>query len=114
MAITGNWTLFYDWNCDGSYSKAQMTIQPNGRFTLSEGFSGPWIQVAGMFIFTFDNSDTTYAGDFADKSITGISTTFGGLNGCFYLPQEGVPATFAAERAAGKPNARGERNVSQP
>jgi hypothetical protein len=62
-----------------------------------------------MFMFTFNNSETTYAGDFASKSITGISTTFSGLNGCFYMLQEGVPTTFTAERAAGKYNAQGKQ-----
>lgn len=61
-----------------------------------------------MFVFTFNNSETTYAGNLASKSITGISMTFSGLNGCFYLLQQGVPANFAAERAAGKPDAEGK------
>ena len=109
MAITGNWTLFYDWGCDGSYSKATMTVNANGTWTNSEGYNGPWVQVAGMFTFTFSNSDTTYAGNLASKSITGISTTFGGLNGCFYMLQAGVPTVFTAERAAGKLDSQGKK-----
>jgi hypothetical protein len=107
MAVPGNWTLFYDWDCDGSYSKATMTVNANGTWTNNEGHSGPWIQVAGMFMFTFNNSETTYAGNLASKSITGISTTFSGLNGCFYMLQQGVPTTFTEERAARKADSRG-------
>ena len=107
MPVPGNWTLFYDWDCDGSYSQTTMTVNTDGTFTVGEGFSGLWIQTAGIFMFTFNDTETTYAGDLASKSITGISTTFSGLNGCFYMLQEGVPTTFAAERASGKADARG-------
>src|SRR5262245_47172326 len=100
MPVPGNWTLFYDWSCDGSYSKATMTLNANGTWTSSENYTGPWIQVAGMLMFTFNNSDTTYAGVLASKSITGISTTFSGLTGCFYMLQAGVPTSFAEERVA--------------
>jgi hypothetical protein len=46
-------------------------------------------------------------GNLASKSITGISTTFAGLTGCFYLLQEGVPTAFDEERVAGKRDAAG-------
>lgn len=97
MAVPGNWTLFYDWGCDGGYSRLNMSVNADGSWT-APGFTGTWVQVAGMFMFTFNNSDTTYAGNLANQSITGISTTFGGLNGCFYMLQEGVPTSFVAER----------------
>jgi hypothetical protein len=109
VPVPGNWTLFYDWSCDGSYGKTTMTVNANGTWTNGEGYNGPWIQVAGMFMFTFNNSDTTYAGNLASKSVNGISTTFSGLNGCFYMLQQGVPTTFAAERAAGKVDSKGQR-----
>ena len=109
MAITGNWTLFYDWNCDGSYSKETFTVNAGGTWTDGEGHSGLWVQSAGMFMFTFNNSETTYAGNWTSKSITGISTTFGGLKGCFYMLQAGVPKSFEAERVAGKLDASGKQ-----
>jgi hypothetical protein len=108
MAVTGNWTLFYDWNCDGSYSKTTMVVSAGGTWTNGEGHKGLWVQNAGMFMFTFNNSETTYAGNLASKSITGISTTFSGLNGCFYMLQAGVPTSFAEERVAGKMDAKGK------
>jgi hypothetical protein len=107
MAVPGNWTLFYDWGCDGSYSSTSMTVEGGGTWTNGEGHSGLWVQDAGMFVFTFNDSETTYAGNLASKSITGVSTTFTGLQGCFYMLQEGVPTTFRGERAAGKADARG-------
>lgn len=108
MAFPGNWTLFYDWGCDGSYSSTSMTVAANGTWTNSEGASGLWIQGAGMITFTFNNSETTYAGNLASKSVTGISTTFSGFNGCFYMLQAGVPIAFVEERVAGKLDASGK------
>jgi len=108
MAVSGSWTLFYDWGCDGSYSKTSMTVNTNGTWSSGEGYNGVWVQIAGMFMFTFNNSDTTYAGNLASKSITGISTTFSGLNDCFYMLQAGVPTTFVEERAKGKVDSKGK------
>ncbi len=107
MAVPGNWTLFYDWNCDGSYSRTTMTVNANGTFSLGEGSAGKWVQIGGMFTFKFNSSETTYAGNLASKSITGTSTTFSGLNGCFYMLQAGVPTSFADERVANKLDATG-------
>ncbi len=109
MAITGNWTLFYDWNSDGSYSKTSMNVKVGGTWTNGEGASGLWVQIAGMFMFTFNGSETTYAGNWASKSITGISTTFTGLNGSFYMLQSGVPTAFNEERVGSKNDASGKK-----
>jgi len=108
MAVPGNWTLFYDWNCDGTYSRTTMTVNADGTWTNAESYSGRWVQVAGMFVFKFNGLDTTYSGNLASKSITGISTTFSGLNGCFYMLQAGVPTSFTDERASGKMDAAGQ------
>jgi hypothetical protein len=107
MPIPGNWTLFYDWDCDGGYGTASMVVNGDGTWT-GGGYDGLWVAVAGMFMFTFNGSETTYAGNLASQSITGISTTFAGLNGCFYMLQQGVPTTFALARAAGKRDAAGK------
>ncbi|UZJ40761.1 hypothetical protein OO006_10405 [Prosthecochloris sp. SCSIO W1101] len=107
MAVTGDWTLFYDWGCDGSYSKTSMTVNSDGTWTNGEGYNGPWVQIAGMFMFTFNNSETTYAGNLASKSITGVSSSFSGSNGCFYMLQSGVPTAFGAERVGGKRDSQG-------
>jgi hypothetical protein len=98
MAITGSWTLFYDWNSDGSYSKTTMTINANGTWSSGEGYTGSWIQVAGMFVFNYSTGKTTYAANVASKSMTGVSTTFAGLTGSFYMLQAGVLALAANEK----------------
>ena len=109
MPVTGNWTLFYDWDCDGSYSKATMTINADGTWTSSESHNGQWVQIAGMFMFNFASSKTTYAGNLASKSITGVSTTYAGLKGCFYMLQAGVPTAFHEERAKNKADSSGKK-----
>jgi hypothetical protein len=50
MPVPGDWTLFYDWDCDGSYSKTTMTVNTNGTWTNGEGASGLWVQTAGIFM----------------------------------------------------------------
>jgi hypothetical protein len=102
MALPGNWTLFYDWSSTGTYAHTPMTIAANATFTTGEGSSGVWVQVAGILSFQFNNSKTTYSGNLADKSVTGINTTFGGLNGSYYMLEEG--AGTALTRSAAKPH----------
>jgi hypothetical protein len=74
-----------------------MTIAANNTWTNGEGYSGTWVQVAGILMFQFNNSKTTYAGDLADKSVTGINTTFNGLNGSFYMLEAGAVAAMQAK-----------------
>lgn len=104
--VPGNWTLAFDWDCDGSYSTSALVFNANGTWS-GAGFAGVWSSLAGQISFTFNGSETTYSGNIASRSVTGINTTFTGLNGCFYLLQAGVPLALGdagAERynAAGK------------
>jgi hypothetical protein len=32
MAVPGDWTLFYDWDCDGGYGQTPMSITADGRW----------------------------------------------------------------------------------
>ena len=108
MAIPGSWTLYYDWGCDGGYGSTPMTINADGTWSNGEGYNGQWVAAAGELMFQFSNSQVTYAGNLASQSVTGISSTFSGLTGCFYMLQEGAPAEFAAaRRAEGKSDSSG-------
>jgi hypothetical protein len=108
MPVPGNWTLFYDWSCAGSYGSTSMTINANGTWTNGQGYSGVWVQAAGMLTFKFNNSNTTYSGNLASKSVTGIQSTFAGLNGCFYMLEAGVPTAHAELAAKGKADSSGK------
>ena len=109
MPVPGNWTLFYDWGCGGAYDSTSMTINADGTFTDGQGDSGVWIQAAGMLTFKFNNFTTTYSGNLADLSVTGIQSTFEGLNGCFYLLEAGVPALHKEVKTKHKAAASGKR-----
>jgi hypothetical protein len=99
MSVPGSWMLYYDWNSTGTYGSTPMTVASNGTWTNGQGYSGAWIQVSGILSFKFNNSNTTYSGNLADKSVTGANTTFGGLNGSFYMLEEGAGMAAAAARA---------------
>lgn len=97
MSLPGSWTLFYDWNSTGTYASTPMTINANNTWSNGQGYSGTWVQVAGILSFQFNNSKTTYSGNLADKSVTGINTTFSGLNGSFYMLEAGAGAAVPAQ-----------------
>lgn len=108
MAVPGNWMLYYDWNCDGGYGSTTMTINANGTWTNGQGYSGPWIQAAGMLTFQFNNFKTTYSGNLASQSVTGIQSTFIGGNGCFYMLQAGALPTAEERQVKGKADSSGK------
>ena len=68
MSVPGSWTLFYDWNSTGTYGSTSMTIASNNTWTNGQGYSGTWVQVAGILTFQFNNSKVTYSGNFAPTS----------------------------------------------
>jgi hypothetical protein len=109
MALPGTWMLYFDWNCDGGYGNTPMTVNANGTWTSGEGYSGVWIQAAGMVIFDF-STGTVYAGNVASQSITGIQRAADGAVGCFYMLQSGAPtAADQPARAKGKADSSGKR-----
>jgi hypothetical protein len=105
MSVPGSWTLFFDWNSTGNYGSTPMTVNANGTWTNGEGYNGTWVQVAGILSFQFSKSQTTYSGNLADKSVTGINSTFSGLSGSFYMLEEGAAAQI---KAMSKPHSRAD------
>ena len=97
MVVTGKWTLHYDWNCDGSYSQVDMTLNANGTFSLPP-YTGKWVQVEGMILWQFDNSKTSYGGNVAGNAMTGLMSTFAGLKGCWYAIKSGATTMLLIER----------------
>ena len=98
MSVPGSWTLFYDWGSTGTYRSTPMTIALNNTWTNGEGYSGTWVQVAGILAFQFNNSTTTYSGNLADKSVTGVNTTFSGSSGS--VPNSACAMAFFSLQAA--------------
>jgi hypothetical protein len=109
MALPGTWTMYFDWTCNGGYGNTPMTINANGTWTSGEGYSGVWVQAAGMVIFDFSGG-TIYCGNLASQSITGISRASTGAVGCFYMLQAGAPGAGAEiRRAEGKADVSGKK-----
>lgn len=109
VGITGSWTLHYDWGSDGSFNTVGMTVNAGGTWS-GGGYTGRWVQEEGMFMFTFNNSETTYAGNKASGSITGVMTTFlpNGLEGSFYMLKVGASLAETAAISAKKPDLSGK------
>ena len=92
MSIVGDWTLYYDWGCGGSYTAAGITFNNDGTFSTSEdevSETGKWVQNDGMVLFQFDSFKTTYGGNLAGNVMVGIMSTFAGLNGLLVCNQGG-------------------------
>ena len=101
MSIVGDWTLYYDWGCGGSYTAAGITFNNDGTFSTSEdevSETGKWVQNDGMVLFQFDSFKTTYGGNLAGNVMVGIMSTFAGLNGCWYAIKVGSTTMLAKER----------------
>jgi hypothetical protein len=97
VAIGGQWTLHYDWGCDGSYSQVGITFNNNGTFNIPN-YIGKWVQNDGMILFQFDTVKTTYGGNLAGNAMVGMMSTFGGTNGCWYAIRVGSTTMRAEER----------------
>lgn len=99
MNVPGNWTLHYDWSCSGSYGSAPITFNANGTFA-SAPYTGHWSQHDGQIVWRFDQpQNSVYGGTAIDNAMVGISTTFGGSNGCWYALRTGTSvATEAAPK----------------
>lgn len=105
MAIPGNWQIFFDWGCTGHYSSVGITFAPGGTWT-SAPFNGQWVELNGEVIFNFAGLATVYAGNVSGGAAVGISSTFSGSNGCWYMVKQDVPAAKKAAPShdlAGKP-----------
>ena len=98
MSIVGSWTLHFDWGCTGHYSSVAITFNSNGTFA-SAPYTGKYVQYEGKIIWKFDQApNSVYGGDVVDAAMVGISSTFSGLNGCWYALRAGTTTAPAAER----------------
>ena len=96
VAIVGQWTLYYDWGCDGTYGKAGITFNNDGTFTVTEDSEtnvGKWAQNDGMILWQYDTIKTTYGGNFVKNVMVGMMSAFEGGNddGCWYAIKRVAP-----------------------
>lgn len=89
--ILGDWDLYYDWDCTGSYNgPALVTFFNDQTYVLSEGSDygyGTWYLAGSYFEFIFDTSPHAYYVGYLDDTYTyleGTMSTDDGSSGCWY------------------------------
>lgn len=99
--VSGNWILHFSWGCGNNYSQLNMTFNNNG--TFSGPLSGKWVQQDGTLLLSFDTGPAKYGGSVDGNVGSGASSTFAGLNGCWYLTKQGTVGIVAETAAAPGP-----------
>jgi hypothetical protein len=119
MTVAGNWTLHYSWGFTGNYAQAPITFSTDG--TFGGTYSGKWRQLAGTLMLTFDRGPAKYGGTINGTIGSGLMSTFSGLDGFWYLSEQGTTGILPAETtdaaakqpaaADGSPTSEGERQL---
>jgi hypothetical protein len=100
MAIPGKWQLNFDWGSVGSYQTTDLEFDSNGTWKLSdETLEGRWAHVEGLLLLNITGLSTVFTGLVASNSVTGNMTTFGGVNGSWYMLK--TDASAAAKQGGG-------------
>jgi len=86
----GNWSGFYDFECNGPDGTFTMTVNADGTFTRSDGNNGTWsLGAGGAVLFSFV-AGTQFTGTFAAGcgAITGPFVHEGTPGGCIELTRQ--------------------------
>ena len=98
-SIVGTWKMNFSWGCSTSYSSIPSFVFNAGGTWSGGASSGKWVQNEGMLILNINGVATIYTGNIAGHAMSGTSTTFAGLNGCWYATRVGVAAAAASKGA---------------
>jgi len=101
MTVSGNWTLHYSWGCTDNYGQVNIAFNTDGTFGGALG--GKWVQQDGTLLLGFNGGPAKYGGTLDGNVGVGSSSTFAGLDGCWYLTREGtigIRASAAPELVA--------------
>lgn len=101
MSMNGTWTLHYSWDTGSpgprTYTSTLITFNAGGTFT-GPG-TGRWMLRDGTLMLSFDSGPAKYGGCLVGPVGTGEMSTFAGLNGCWYLVQQGTVGITSDEDA---------------
>src|SRR5215469_10035900 len=102
MSVSGPWILHFSWGCSNVYLQSQIDFNAGG--TFGGQFTGRWVQQDGTLLLSFDTGPAKYGGTVDGNVGSGASSTFNGLNGCWYLTRQGTVGIQedTAEMAAAK------------
>jgi hypothetical protein len=83
-AVVGEWTLHYDWDCDGDPGLTTITFVGDGTFQNSDGATvGTWVQSGTHVSFVYYGATASYDGTIAGNSMSGTMSSAGGMTGCW-------------------------------
>jgi len=96
--VSGNWILHYSWGPTNNYSQSSIVFNSNG--TFGGAATGKWQQQDGTLLLSFDSGPAKYGGTIDANIGSGAMSTFGGLNGCWYLTKQGTTGVRVEAAAA--------------
>jgi thermolysin metallopeptidase-like protein len=86
--VSGNWVLHFSWGPTNTYTQSNITFNTNG--TFGGAATGKWQQQDGTILLSFDTGPAKYGGNIGGNIGSGAMSTFGGLDGCWYLTKQGT------------------------
>jgi hypothetical protein len=99
MSVDGNWVLHFSWGATNNYSQTNITFNTNR--TFSGPGTGQWRQLDGTLMLSFDTGPAKYGGNLDGNVASGAMSTFGGLNGSWYLVKQGTTGAVPQASASG-------------
>lgn len=85
-----------------------MLLIGDGTLNVNETETGEWVENDGKIMWRFDTGPAVYSGDILGSAMVGISSTFRGLNGCWYAVVGGG-AAMALEASKAEFDVKGNK-----
>jgi hypothetical protein len=92
-SVVGQWLLYYDWDCDGSYGTVTLTFFEDGTFQSSGGSNGTWTQ-DGCDVEWYYTNGTHYWGVMEPEGLymEGDMLSYSGSDGCWWADRTAAKA----------------------
>lgn len=100
--VTGEWTLFYDWGCDGGVGSTTITFYDNFTFVSGSGSGGTWTLSGDEIIWTYSNG-TEYTGTIDGPTMEGTMVSYTGTPGCWWAERTTAVEMGPSQRRPGAP-----------
>ena len=87
--ITGDWTVYYSWDCTGDYSYSDLAFYSDNTFNIDNDAAlwGTWSLSGSSVDFMFDEyPNTRYVGsiDSTGDYMDGTMSNYDDMSGCWY------------------------------
>lgn len=89
LTIVGDWTVYFSWDCTGSYSSGDLTFYSDYTYNVNDDpdLWGTWFTIADYVDFTFDEwPNSHYIGtlDSTGDYMEGTMDNLDEMSGCWY------------------------------